>query len=111
LKVELSKAYRDYKKALKQVERYQADILPRAQKNLDLSTQGYESQQFDNLRVLTARRTYFETNISYVNSLISLRQSEVSVNGMVLSGGLNDVRDISQGVGGTSNRGQALSGQ
>ncbi|HBL46610.1 TolC family protein [Gimesia sp.] len=111
LKVELSKAYRDYKKALKQVERYQADILPRAQKNLDLTTQGYESQQFDFLRVLTARRTYFETNISYVNSLISLRQSEVSVNGMVLSGGLNDVRDISQGVGGTSNRGQALSGQ
>lgn len=111
LKVELSKAYRDYKKALKQVERYQADILPRAQKNLDLTTQGYESQQFDFLRVLTARRTYFETNISYVNSLISLRQSEVGVNGMVLSGGLNDVRDISQGVGGTSNRGQALSGQ
>ncbi|HBL46164.1 MAG TPA: TolC family protein, partial [Planctomycetaceae bacterium] len=79
--------------------------------NLDLTTQGYESQQFDFLRVLTARRTYFETNINYVNSLINLRQSEVRVNGMVLSGGLNSVQDISQGVGGTSNRGQALSGQ
>lgn len=111
LKVELSKAFRDYKKSLKQVERYREDILPRAQKNLDLTTQGYESQQFDFLRVLTARRTYFETNISYVNSLINLRQSEVGVNGMVLSGGLNSVQDISQGVGGTSNRGQALSGQ
>jgi cobalt-zinc-cadmium efflux system outer membrane protein len=111
LKVELSKAYRDYKKSLKQVERYREDILPLAQKNLDLTTQGYESQQFDFLRVLTARRTYFETNINYVNSLINLRQSEVRVNGMVLSGGLNSVQDISQGVGGTSNRGQALSGQ
>ena len=111
LKVELSKAYRDYKKSLKQVERYREDILPLAQKNLDLTTQGYESQQFDFLRVLTARRTYFETNINYVNSLINLRQSEVGVNGMVLSGGLNSVQDISQGVGGTSNRGQALSGQ
>jgi len=111
LKKDLAVAYRDYQKAHKQVERYKQDILPKAQSNLDLTTKGYENQQFNFLRVLTARRTYFETNIRYVKSLIDLRQSEVAVNGMVLTGGLRDVMDISQGVGGTGNRGQALSGQ
>tara|TARA_R110001592_G_scaffold360963_2_gene670431 strand:- start:5029 stop:6549 length:1521 start_codon:yes stop_codon:yes gene_type:complete len=111
LQVRLAAAFRDYQKAKKQVEQYEQDILPKAKENLDLTSQGYRQQQFDFLRVLTARRTYFETNIKYIRSLVDLRQSEVAVSGLVLSGGLSDVRDISQGVGGVGNRGQALSGQ
>ncbi len=111
LQVRLAAAFRDYQKAKKQVEQYQQDILPKAKENLDLTSQGYRQQQFDFLRVLTARRTYFETNIKFIRSLVDLRQAEVAVSGLVLSGGLSNVRDISQGVGGVGNRGQALSGQ
>lgn len=111
LQVRLANAFRDYQKAKKQVEQYQQNILPKAKENLDLTNQGYRQQQFDFLRVLTARRTYFETNIKYIESLVDLRQSEVAISGLVLSGGLSGVRDISQGVGGIGNRGQALGGQ
>ncbi len=111
LEVRLANAFRDYQKAKQQVEQYQQNILPKAKENLDLTNQGYRQQQFDFLRVLTARRTYFETNIQFIRSLVDLRQSEVAISGLVLSGGLSEVRDISQGVGGVGNRGQALSGQ
>jgi len=60
---------------------------------------------------LTARRTYFETNLRYVTSLIALRKSEVLLNGLLLTGGLNDASDISRGMGGVGQRGQALSQQ
>lgn len=111
LQVRLANAFRNYQKAEKQVEQYQQNILPKAKENLDLTNQGYQQQQFDFLRVLTARRTYFETNIKFIRSLVDLRQSEVAISGLVLSGGLSEVRDISQGMGGVGNRGQALSGQ
>lgn len=111
LRIRLTDAFRDYQQAEKQVERYQEDILPKARQNLDLTNDGYIQQEFDFLRVLTARRTYFEANLANVRSLVALRQSEVAISGLVLSGGLNDVPDISQGVGGVGNRGQALSGQ
>ncbi|WP_339735588.1 TolC family protein [uncultured Gimesia sp.] len=111
LQVRLANAFRNYQKAEKQVEQYQQNILPKAKENLDLTNQGYQQQQFDFLRVLTARRTYFEMNIKFIRSLVDLRQSEVAISGLVLSGGLSEVRDISQGVGGVGNRGQALSGQ
>lgn len=111
LRVRLAEAFRNYQQAKSQVERYRQDILPKAKENLDLTNEGYIQQEFDFLRVLTARRTYFEASLANVRSLVGLRQSEVAIAGLVLSGGLNDVPDISQGVGGVGNRGQAFSGQ
>ena len=111
LRNRLAVAFRDYQQSRQQVQRYRKDILPTAKENLNLTEQGYKQGEFDFLRILTARRTFFAVNLNYVNSLVALKQSGVVLSGLLLTGGLNDVRDISQGVGGTSNRGQALSGQ
>jgi cobalt-zinc-cadmium efflux system outer membrane protein len=64
------------------------------------------------LRVLTARRSYFETNLAYVNSLVSLRQADVAITGLLLTGGLDDVPDAGGGnLQGVGLRDEALSGQ
>ncbi|WP_339732431.1 TolC family protein [uncultured Gimesia sp.] len=111
LRDRLATTYQNHQQAAQQVEKYQKDILPSAKENLDLTNEGYRQGEFEFLRVLTARRTFFETTQSYVTSLIALRQAEIQISGLLLSGGLNDVPDISQGAGGTSQRGQALNGQ
>ncbi len=109
LRNRLATAFRDMQKSNQQVKRYQQDILPTAQENLDLTEEGYEQGEFDFLRVLTARRTYFETNVRYVRSLIALRQADVILSGLLLTGGLDDVQDIGSGAGRL--RGMALGGQ
>ena len=111
LRNRLAVALRNYQQARQQVQRYRKDILPTAKENLNLTEEGYKQGEFDFLRVLTARRTFFEVSLNYVDSLVALKQSNVVLSGLLLTGGLNDVRDISQGVGGTGNRGRALSGQ
>ena len=111
LRDRLTTVYRNYQQAAQQVERFQTDILPSAKENLDLTNEGYRQGEFEFLRVLTARRTFFETTQSYVSSLIAMRQAEIEISGLLLTGGLNDVSDISQGAGGTTQRGQALNGQ
>ncbi|MFK7778496.1 MAG: TolC family protein [Gimesia sp.] len=111
LRDQLAITYRNYQQAAQQVERFQKEIIPSAKENLDLTNEGYRQGEFEFLRVLTARRTFFESTQSYVTSLVALRQSEIQISGLLLTGGLNEVRDISQGAGGTNQRGQALNGQ
>lgn len=112
LRTRLASAMRNYQRALKQAERYRNDILPRAKENLDLTEQGYLQAEFDFLRVLTARRTYFETNLAYIQSLTELLQADAVIQGLLLAGGLDEVPDVSPGIlGGLGQRGQALSGQ
>jgi len=111
LRNRLAVAFRDFQQSRQQVQRYGKDIIPTAKENLNLTEEGYKQGEFDFIRVLTARRTFFEVSLNYVDSLVALKQSSVILSGLLLTGGLNDVRNISQGVGGVSNRGRALSGQ
>ena len=111
LRSRLASVFGDYEKSRQQVDRYRNDILPISDKNLELTNDGYRQSEFDFLRVLTARRTYFETNLAYVRSLTDLRQAEVKITGLLLTGGLDQVSDIAAGAGGVGTRGQALSGQ
>lgn len=112
LRSRLAAAFREYQKSRNQVTRYRDDILPTAEENLKLTEEGYRQGEFDLLRVLTARRSYFETNLAYVNSLVSLRQADVAITGLLLSGGLDDVPDAGGGnLQGVGLRDEALSGQ
>ncbi len=111
LRDQLAITYRNFQQASQQVERFEKEIIPSAKENLELTNEGYRQGEFEFLRVLTARRTFFESTQSYVTSLIALRQAEIQISGLLLTGGLNEVGDISPGAGGTSQRGQALNGQ
>jgi outer membrane protein, heavy metal efflux system len=108
----LATAFRNFQQAKYQVARYEKGILDNARESLKLTEQSYEARQVSFLRVLTARRTYFEANLQYVQALIALRQASVVIDGYVLTGGLTDVPDIaSRPFSGLGQRGQALSGQ
>jgi outer membrane protein, heavy metal efflux system len=108
----LAGAFRNYRQAEYQVGRYEKGILDNARESLTLTEQSYKAGQVSFLRVLTARRTFFEANLRYVEALIALRQANVVIDGYVLTGGLTSVPDIAnRTLSGTGQRGQSLSGQ
>jgi len=90
------------------VRRYEEVILPKAQEALKLMQEAREGEEFDFLRVLTARRTYFDASIKSVVALSQLAQASAKIDGLLLTGGLSNVASYN---GDDSLRGQALSGQ
>ena len=90
LRNQLAAGFRRYETARSQAETYRSSILPMAGETLDLATQVYEAGQGDFFRVLTARRTYFESYVRYVAALAELRQAAVEIEGLLLTGGLGD---------------------
>ncbi|WP_417850251.1 TolC family protein [Thalassoglobus sp.] len=104
----LAIALRDYQVAQANVQRYQSAILPKAQETLDLVQEAQLAGEFDFLRVLTARRAYFDANLNYVRSLGNLATANARIEGLLLTGGLSNTvtYDGDDGL-----RGQALSGQ
>lgn len=85
----LADSFRRYQTSLKQSKRFQDSILPDAQENLDLTEQGYKAGESSFLQVLTARQTYFEAQLAYVESLTELRKVTAEIEGLQLTGGLN----------------------
>lgn len=108
LKARLARAAKEHDSALAAVQRYQGQILPKAQQSLTMSEQAYAAAEFNFLQVLTARRTFFESNIRAVDARRQLAQANTLIDGMLLSGGLSDTVDTTEDDG---LRGQALSGQ
>jgi cobalt-zinc-cadmium efflux system outer membrane protein len=85
----LASSYQRYANARQQVEIYRKDILPDANSSLDLVTQGYQQGEFGYLALLTAQRTYFQTNLAYLESLRELQQASALIDGMLLSESLS----------------------
>ncbi|MEM6467982.1 MAG: TolC family protein [Planctomycetota bacterium] len=108
IRQQLARVMREYNVADATVTRYEEAILPKAEETLTLIQEAQAAGEFDFLRVLTARRAYFDANLRYVTALGELAQANAQIDGLLLSGGL------SQSVtydGGDDLRGQALSGQ
>jgi len=108
LKARLARAAKDHDSALAAVRRYESQILPKAKESLTLSEQAYAAGEFTFLQVLTARRTYFDSNLQAVEAKRRLAQATAHVDGLLLSGGLSETVDLIDDDG---LRGQALSGQ
>jgi cobalt-zinc-cadmium efflux system outer membrane protein len=94
LKSRLALALKDYNSARVTVEQYQDEILPKAQEALDLSELAYQAGEFDFIRVLTARRQYFEANLQYINALAEYSVADAVIEGLLLSGGLDETMDF-----------------
>ena len=71
------------------VEQYDKSILPRAKETLAVMKQAEEGGEYDFLRVLTARRAYFDVHIELVDAQQVLATAAAQLNGMLLTGGLN----------------------
>ncbi len=108
LRHQLAAEQRNYLSAAAAVEQYREVILPRAKETLDLMKQARDGGEYDFLRVLTARRAFFDASINYVSAMRDFASADARINGMLLTGGLNGPADtpLSTGL-----RGQALSQQ
>jgi outer membrane protein, heavy metal efflux system len=88
LQQRLAAVFEQYATARYQVERYSQDILPSAKKSLDLANTGYQHGEYNYLFLLTAQRTYFQTNLIYLDALRELRTAATAIEGNLLSGSL-----------------------
>jgi outer membrane protein, heavy metal efflux system len=88
LQQRLAVAFEQYTNAHYQVEKYSKDILPNAQASLKLTTSGYQQGEFSYLSLLTAQRTFFQTNLTYLEALRELRAAMATIEGNLLSDSL-----------------------
>ncbi|MEI8373187.1 MAG: TolC family protein [Planctomycetota bacterium] len=88
LQQRLAVAFEQYTNARYQVEKYRKDILPNAQESLKLTTTGYQQGQLSYLSLLTTQRTYFQTNITYLEAIRDLRTAAATIEGNLLSDSL-----------------------
>jgi cobalt-zinc-cadmium efflux system outer membrane protein len=86
----LATVYQQYANSRHQVEIYSKSILPDAETSLNLVANGYRQGEFNYLILLTAQRTYFQTQLAYLESLKQLRSSAVEIDGLLLTDSLKD---------------------
>ena len=108
LRRQLTQAIRRFQVAQATVQQYETSILPKVGKTLQLMRKAQEAGEYDFLRVLTARRAYFDANLKYVEALTELAQSNTVIDGLLLTGSLDPVSSYD---GTDELRGAALSGQ
>lgn len=88
LQARLAEAFEQYANGRQHVQTYTDTILPDARQSLDLVGTGYREGEFGYLTLLTAQRTFFDVNLSYLNSLSQLWAQTVELEGLLLRGGL-----------------------
>jgi cobalt-zinc-cadmium efflux system outer membrane protein len=88
LKRRLAVAYQQYANARAQAEIYSTQILPKSQETYELVQRGYRLGEIGYLDLLTAQRTYAQTNLAYLDALSTLWASWTEIDGLLLSGSL-----------------------
>jgi len=91
LQTRLATAFQRYESARNQVDQYsrKGGILENAGQTLELIRSGYKAEEFGVLDLLTAQRTYFQTNLSYLDSLRELWKSTMEIRGQLLHNSLS----------------------
>ena len=84
LQQRLAAAFERYENARCQADKYAREMIPNAQTSLDLVTAGYRQGEFGYVTLLTAQRTYFQVNLSYIDALRELRLATVYIEGDLL---------------------------
>lgn len=90
LQARLASAFQRYASARNQVLQYSREggILDNAQRSVDLVRTGYTAGEFGLVDLLTAQRTYFQTNLAYLDSLREFWIAMMEIRGLLLRGSL-----------------------
>ncbi len=85
LQKKFAETFQNYQVARQQAERYREQILPKAAESLRLARRAYELGEFSYLQLLTAQRTYFQTQLSYLDALQRLWHAANQIQGLLLA--------------------------
>ena len=88
LQSRLASVFERYANAHSQVERYRREILPAADESLQLVREGYSVGEANYIGLLTAQRTFAQTNWNYLEALGALRVAAAEIDGFLLTGSL-----------------------
>ncbi|MBL4590964.1 MAG: TolC family protein [Phycisphaerales bacterium] len=80
LTAEVSNAWSVYQSALSSSSRYRSQLLPKAERTLDLTRQAYQSGKADYLRLLDAQQVVIESRIAYIDTLQQLHAAAALLN-------------------------------
>ena len=88
IKSRLAVVSREFDSAFAAVRKYESEILPKSKESLDLTESLYRAGEIDFLQAFLVRKTYFESNLRYIQSLSELAQARSRIDGLLLEGGL-----------------------
>jgi outer membrane protein, heavy metal efflux system len=86
---------KEYDTAVAAIETYSSDILPSASSSMKLADQAYQAGEVAFLQVLSTRKTFFDSNLQYINAQSQFAIAQAKIDGFVLTGALDTVRDDS----------------
>jgi cobalt-zinc-cadmium efflux system outer membrane protein len=89
----LASVFQQYANARQQADRYRDEILRDAKESLGLVTEGYRNGEFGYLDLLTAQRTYFESNLAYLDALLQMHTARSKIDGFLLSESLGSTNE------------------
>jgi outer membrane protein, heavy metal efflux system len=110
LRDQLALAFNQYQSTRNHADRLKREVLPRVKEYVDQTYKAWkEGGTINFVRVLDARRMFFEQQLAYVNQLTDLHRISVEISGMLLTGGLNPTEigtalQMRQGMGGIGPR-------
>ena len=81
---DLATTFQQYEAAQANAEAYREGILERAEENMGLVKQAFSAGEASFLDLLTVQRTYFESNLDYLQALREVNQSVQLLNGFLL---------------------------
>lgn len=84
----LADVFRRYINARYLAESYAKEILPSAKENMELVLKLYQAGEVGSLNLITAQRTYFQTNMKHFQALREMRQAANEIEGLLLSDSL-----------------------
>jgi cobalt-zinc-cadmium efflux system outer membrane protein len=88
LRSRLAEVYREYRTALKRVDQYKQEVLPKAQRAYELYLNSFRQMAAAYPQALIAQRNLFQLQDDYVNSLMTVWQRSVEIQGLLLTGGV-----------------------
>lgn len=88
LKTRFAMQYKQFITARQHVEAYKTVIVPEAKQRYEVCLESYADTRLDWPVVLEAQRDFLTARISYIDHLLELQESNVELQGFLLSGGL-----------------------
>lgn len=85
LRRRLAEVFGRYQAAKTLADALQKEVLPRAQKSLDLATTGYEADEISFIEFLTVQRTFFQVNLESLTALRELNSASQLMRGNLLA--------------------------